>query len=137
MDPISALKPVDAIGGVGGPKNGSANASTVGLGKSGGAIPNVATPAGTLNKSGSTAVNKTDSADAINQLKDNVDSANARLSSMNQRVDLSVDKDTGQVVVKVSNTSTGEVVSQIPSENALKLAKSLDSLTGILVDKKS
>jgi len=52
-------------------------------------------------------------------------------------VDLAVDQDTGRIVVKVSNTSTGEVVSQIPSESALKLAKSLDSLTGILVDKKS
>lgn len=75
--------------------------------------------------------------DTVKQLQDNVDTANARLASANQRVDLSVDQDTGQVVVKVSDTSTGEVLSQIPSENSLKLAKSLDSLTGILVDKKS
>jgi len=76
------------------------------------------------------------SSDAVKQLKESVDAANARLAAIKQRVDLSVDRDTGQVVVKVSNTSTGEVISQVPSENALKLAKSLDSLTGILVDKK-
>lgn len=48
----------------------------------------------------------------------------------------SVDKDTGRTVVKIIDTSTDKVIRQIPSEEALALAKELDGYAkslGVLV----
>jgi uncharacterized FlaG/YvyC family protein len=39
-------------------------------------------------------------------------------------------------VVKVSDDKTGEIVRQIPSEDALRVARNIEVLTGILVDHK-
>lgn len=136
MDPISQLKSIDLGNG---PAVEKLGANVLPMSKSANSSASVvkAVDGNDAVSNGAQDVRADSSAETVKQLKENVDTANARLASVNQRVDLSVDQDTGQVVVKVSNTSTGEVVSQIPSENSLKLAKSLDSLTGILVDKKS
>jgi len=134
MDPMTALNTVKGgqSSGVSKPEPATQSATVVSPALS------VAKQPATAKQGGiSPADQAADSQSSIEQLKESVDNANAKLSSMNQRVDLAVDQETGRIVVKVSNTSTGEVVSQIPSESALKLAKSLDSLTGILVDKKS
>jgi flagellar protein FlaG len=134
MDSITTLKTVDVTQSVAKSREtssqGAANPSAGGIPSVTGTSKASSVGATTGNGAGGT------SGDAVKQLKESVDAANARLAAIKQRVDLSVDHDTGQVVVKISNTSTGEVISQVPSENALKLAKSLDSLTGILVDKK-
>ena len=47
------------------------------------------------------------------------------------------DADTGRVVVKITDTATGELVHQIPMEEMLVLAKSLDRLQGLLVQTKA
>ena len=47
-----------------------------------------------------------------------------------------VDPSTGAVVVKVSDDKTGEIVRQIPSEEALRVARNIEALTGILVDQR-
>jgi len=38
------------------------------------------------------------------------------------------------MVVTITDTMSGEIVKQIPSEQALRMMKNIDSLTGILVD---
>lgn len=54
-------------------------------------------------------------------------------ASSNQRnLDFSIDDSTGKVVVKVVATDTGEVVRQIPSETALKLAHNLNDASSLL-----
>ncbi|MGE6321190.1 flagellar protein FlaG [Pseudomonas oryzihabitans] len=55
-------------------------------------------------------------------------------SSQNIRRDLkfSVDDETGQMVVKVTDAGTGEVIRQMPSEEALKLAQRLDEARSLL-----
>ena len=45
----------------------------------------------------------------------------------------SVDADTKQTVVKVVNKETGEVIRQIPSEEALRLSKAMDTLQGLII----
>jgi flagellar protein FlaG len=44
----------------------------------------------------------------------------------------SLDETSGQMVMQIKDTETNEVIRQIPGEDALKLAKQLDQLTGIL-----
>ena len=47
------------------------------------------------------------------------------------------DADTGRVVVKITDRATGELVRQIPMEEMLALAKSLDRLQGLLLQTKA
>ncbi|NBA95758.1 flagellar protein FlaG [Pseudomonas sp. R5(2019)] len=54
-----------------------------------------------------------------------------------RQLDFSIDDSTGQVVVKVIATQSGEVVRQIPSETALKLAQSLNNGGSLLFDEQA
>ncbi|QJI27929.1 flagellar protein FlaG [Pseudomonas sp. ADAK18] len=53
-----------------------------------------------------------------------------------RKLDFSIDDSTHQVVVKVIATESGEVIRQIPSETALKLAQSLHDASSLLFDAK-
>jgi flagellar protein FlaG len=53
-----------------------------------------------------------------------------------RNLDFSIDASTHQVVVKVIATESGEVIRQIPSETALKLAQSLHDASSVLFDAK-
>lgn len=44
----------------------------------------------------------------------------------------SIDEASGHMVMQIKDTETNEVIRQIPGEDAIKLAKRLDDLTGIL-----
>jgi flagellar protein FlaG len=46
----------------------------------------------------------------------------------------SVDQDTGRTVVTVRNSSTGEVIRQIPDAEALRIAQSLGNQPNALID---
>ena len=52
-------------------------------------------------------------------------------------LDFSIDDSTHRVVVKVIATDSGEVIRQIPSETALKLAQNLSSASNLLFDDKA
>lgn len=45
----------------------------------------------------------------------------------------SVDDSTGKSVVRITDRSTGETVRQIPSEEMLDIARSIDKLQGLLI----
>lgn len=48
-----------------------------------------------------------------------------------------LDRDSGQVVVKVTNNQTGELIRQIPNEDALKFAKNIESMMGLIFNDKA
>ena len=52
---------------------------------------------------------------------------------INSNLEFSVNGDTGQLVVKIIDRSTKEVIRQMPSEEMLALAKALDSIKGLFV----
>jgi flagellar protein FlaG len=52
---------------------------------------------------------------------------------INSNLEFSVNDDTGQLVVKIIDRSTKEVIRQMPSEEMLALAKALDSIKGLFV----
>ncbi|MFC6300130.1 flagellar biosynthesis protein FlaG [Pseudomonas sp. CCM 7893] len=67
---------------------------------------------------------------AVTDIKEFVQAAQRNL-------DFSIDDSTHRVVVKVIATDTGEVIRQIPSETALKLAQNLASASHVLFDGKA
>ena len=56
---------------------------------------------------------------------------------MNSNLSISIDKDTGQTVVKVIDSSTDEVIKQIPSEEILAISKAIDQLKGVFIQQKA
>ena len=70
------------------------------------------------------------------QLVEAADAVNDFIKITNNSLQFSVDSDTGISFIKVIDTSTDEVIRQIPSEEMLAIAKALDSLKGLLVHQK-
>lgn len=54
------------------------------------------------------------------------------VQSVRRNVTFSVEDNSGRVVVKVTDASSGDVIRQIPSEEALQLAESLDEVRSLL-----
>ena len=49
------------------------------------------------------------------------------------RLDFSIDESSGKTIVRVTDRESGELIRQIPSQEMLDIAGSLDRLQGILV----
>jgi flagellar protein FlaG len=49
----------------------------------------------------------------------------------------SIDDSSGKVIVKVTDAATGEIVRQIPSEEMLEIARSIDKMQGLLLKEKA
>lgn len=63
-----------------------------------------------------------------------VQAINESLKVLSTSLRFEVDGPTGRTVVKVIDGDSGEVLRQIPSEAAIQIARSLDKLTGRLVN---
>ncbi len=59
---------------------------------------------------------------------------NKLLSQWNIQLDFIIDNDLDRVVVKVKNKETGKIIRQIPPEEMLRIAKSLEEVSGLLLD---
>ena len=55
------------------------------------------------------------------------------VQSVNRDIDFRLDDDSGRVVVSITDRETGNVIRQIPSEDALKLAESLSEARSLLL----
>jgi flagellar protein FlaG len=55
------------------------------------------------------------------------------VAPINSNLEFSVNEDTGQLVVKIVDRSTKEVIRQMPSAEMLAIAKALDSIKGLFV----
>ena len=62
---------------------------------------------------------------------------NEALVSRNQAVEFSTDSSTGRDVVRVSNRSTGELIRQMPSVEALKAMQNIDQMMGLIFNAKT
>ena len=69
-------------------------------------------------------------------LKAALNELNQQMVSNKQYLGFRMDDAIHGPVITVHNTQTGEVLRQIPSETALKIAHSIDSLKGMLFSKK-
>ncbi|MCE0911099.1 MULTISPECIES: flagellar protein FlaG [Pseudomonas] len=59
------------------------------------------------------------------------------LSSSRRNLEFSTDEESGKVVVKVIASDTGELIRQLPSEEALRIANSLNDVNSVLFDAKA
>jgi flagellar protein FlaG len=69
----------------------------------------------------------------LDQVSQAVKDINKSLQAASQGLEFSVDGDTQRIVVKVIDQTTREVLRQMPSEEALQIAKSLDRSQGLLI----
>ena len=94
--------------------------------------PRTAAPVQTVD-----AVRESAAAPSMQQLSDAVKSINKALQAQGQGVEFSIDSESEQTVVKVVDHETKEVLRQIPSVEALEIAKALDKAQGLLISQKA
>lgn len=66
-----------------------------------------------------------------------VEKIQATVNSLAQNLKFSIDEETGKTVIKVMDVQTEEVIRQIPSEEAIKIARTLDKIQGLLLNDKA
>lgn len=66
------------------------------------------------------------------RLQEAVDNIQEFVQSVRRDLNFSLDDSSGRVVVKVTDSRSGDVIRQIPSEEALKLAESLSEARSLL-----
>ena len=71
------------------------------------------------------------------ELEANIVELNEALASRNQAIVFSTDPATGKDVVRVSNKSTGELIRQMPSVEALKAMQNIDQMMGLIFNDKT
>ncbi|MHC8291377.1 flagellar protein FlaG [Pseudomonas sp. XS1P51] len=71
------------------------------------------------------------------QLKMAVQEIEKFVQSVKRNLEFSIDEPSGKVVVKVIASDSGEVVRQIPNEEVLKLANSLNDASSLLFSAKA
>ena len=74
------------------------------------------------------------SADQLDRVMAEVSKA---ISPVARNLQFSIDKETGRSVVKVVDSTTNQVIRQIPSEELLAIARSIDKFSGLLVKQKA
>ncbi len=70
-------------------------------------------------------------------VKELVEEAQSYIEDLNIRLNFKVDGDSGNVVVRVLNRETEELIRQIPSEELVNLREKLVELRGVLLDDKA
>ena len=71
------------------------------------------------------------------ELEAKISELNDAMVSRNQDVVFSTDAATGKDVVRVSNKSTGELIRQMPSVEALKAMQNIDQMMGLIFNQKT
>lgn len=64
-----------------------------------------------------------------------VDSLHGLISMLQTRISFSISEETDQIIIKVINRETDEVIRQIPPEELVSLQAKMEELTGIIFNK--
>lgn len=83
------------------------------------------------------AVQRSTAAPSTDQVKQAVQDINLSLQSLSQGLEFSIDTDSNRTVVKVIDQQTQELIRQMPSQEALDIAKMLDQVLGKLIREKA
>lgn len=71
------------------------------------------------------------------RLEESVNDLNEFVLPYNTSLQFSIEEESERLVVKVIDKETKEVIKQVPSEEAIELAKALDKLKGLLVQQEA
>lgn len=66
-------------------------------------------------------------------VKQAAEAINSQLRQMSKNIRFSLDEETGNTIVRVVDSDTGQTIRQIPSEEALRIQHSLERLQGVLL----
>ena len=77
-----------------------------------------------------------DNNNSAEEIQKNINELNSQLEDLNHSIQFSVDNETKDIVVKVVDKESGEVVRQIPPEGVMKLRESIKDMAGLIVEKK-
>jgi len=72
-----------------------------------------------------------------NQVKQAVQKIQGTVDNLAHNLRFSIDEDTGKTIIKVMDVHTEEVIRQIPSEEAIEIARTLDKVQGLLFNGKA
>lgn len=72
-----------------------------------------------------------------NQVQQAVEQIQQTTEKLAQNLRFSIDEDTGITVIKVLDSQTQEVIRQIPTEEAISIARTLDNVKGLLFNDKA
>lgn len=67
------------------------------------------------------------------QLRQAMQAVGKAVAPLAQELRFSIDHDTGHSIVKLVDSATKEVIRQIPSEEMIQIARTLDKLQGLLL----
>lgn len=67
------------------------------------------------------------------EVRDALRKINESMTMSPQSLEFAIDEDSKEIVVKILDRATREVVRQIPSVEALEIAKSIDRMRGLLI----
>ncbi|MBA6137288.1 MULTISPECIES: flagellar protein FlaG [Pseudomonas] len=73
----------------------------------------------------------------VDQVKAAVSQIESFLSSTRRNLEFTTDEESGKIVVRIIASDTGELVRQLPSEEALRIAHSLNDVNSLLFDAKA
>lgn len=91
-----------------------------------------ATPVQTVN-----AVQQSAQVPDLDKVDDAVKNINEALKSLSRNLEFSIDSDSNRSIVKVVDHETKEVIRQMPTPEALEIAKALDRVQGLLIRQKA
>lgn len=74
------------------------------------------------------------SAEALKQVANQI---NDFLKASDSDLQFTVDRESGQVVVRIVDAQTQDLIRQIPSDEMLAIAHALDRMSGLLIDQKT
>ena len=69
------------------------------------------------------------------EIQQDLDVINAQLETMNRSLQFSIDEELKDVVVKIVDKETGEIVRQIPPDEVLRLREHFKEMVGLILEK--
>lgn len=78
-------------------------------------------------------IKPTTAAEQKQQLADAVKAVKEFIQPQAGNLEFTMDEETGDTIIKIVDSSSGELIRQIPSKEMLEIAKALDRLQGLLV----
>lgn len=72
-----------------------------------------------------------------NEVKQSIKDVNTYLKQTLNGIEFSQDKDTGQTLVKIVDVTSGKVIRQIPTAQAVEISKDIGKLQGLLIKDKA
>ncbi len=116
---------------------GQHTARTADLARASSEPPTVAAKAAPTELAAASAVQQAAAAAPPAQLSEALQNINTTMRALAQDLEFSVDPDSNRTIVKVVDQRTQEVIRQMPSAEALEIAKALDRVQGLLIRQKA